>query len=324
MRSLYSIITALACCIAFGACKKVELPDPVEGDPVFWIEADIGDNTWAETAGKRGYFMHTSFLKSDEDIYVFVGKLSPFDCDDCRESLEIRIWDEMSDSLRDETGFDEGLPTGPYRYRIAGGEAGPDIFRVAFQNQSSGTAPISYQWDFGDGDTSGASSPVHVYNVSSGEVEVCLDSEDADGCVTRICNEVLLDDAPCTVDFSHELSPGTSYVSFTAEATGTPPFVYRWDFGDGFSATLGNPGYFYAQPGQYEVCLEVTDFFGCKRSICKKIAADPVLCETAFSYNVEKVATISPEPQYRRVQIIWTDEDGKAWRSDIFQQPLDA
>lgn len=323
MRTKYMLVWGLVCFLGINACREPQLPEPEPGTPVFWIESSIDGEPWSATAGEEGYFMHTSYIESEDGVYVLVGKLSPFNCGDCRESLEIRIWDEMPAEQRDDVGFGEGLPLGAYSYRLDGGIPGPDIFRVAFENQSNGTAPITYQWDFGDGDSSQTASPVHEYGPSvSSEVEVCLDSEDADGCVTRICNEVLLEEAPCTVDFSHELTPGTSYVTFKAEATGTPPFIYRWDFGDGVTATLGNPGYFYAQPGQYEVCLEVTDFFGCTRSICKNIAADPVLCETGFSYEVQKVGTVDPEPQFRRVEVIWLDKEGQEFRSDRYEQPL--
>lgn len=325
MKQIYSGLVMLILTGVFAGCQDPQqLPAPQDGEPVFWMEAMLDGEAWQATAGQQGYFMETSYVEAEDEVYVFVGKLSPFECGDCRESLEIRIWDTVPDSVRDDIGFDEGLPEAVYQWFRQDGQAGPDIFRVSFQNESSAGGGNGYQWDFGDGNASSLASPTHDYSGNLEQVEVCLDSEDANGCITRICNDVELSEEPCSVDFSHSLSPGTSYVTFKAEVNGIPPFTYRWDFGDGYGATLGNPGYFYAQAGQYEVCLEVTDFFGCTRSICKKIAADPILCESAFSYEVQRVATTDPAPQYGHVQIRWWDAEGEEFRSDAYTQPADS
>ena len=49
-------------------------------------------------------------------------------------------------------------------------------------------------------------------------------------------------------------------VSFTGSATGgTPPYSYRWTFGDGQSSTAQNPGHTYTQTGSFTATLTVTD-----------------------------------------------------------------
>jgi len=40
---------------------------------------------------------------------------------------------------------------------------GPDPCGIAFTNLTTGTAPLTYLWDFGDGGTSTEKDPVHQY-----------------------------------------------------------------------------------------------------------------------------------------------------------------
>jgi parallel beta-helix repeat protein len=49
-------------------------------------------------------------------------------------------------------------------------------------------------------------------------------------------------------------------VKFTGSASGgTPPYTYRWDFGDGQSSTIQNPSHTYSTAGDYTATLTVTD-----------------------------------------------------------------
>src|SRR2546428_576888 len=59
-----------------------------------------------------------------------------------------------------------------------------------------------------------------------------------------------------------EGSTGIS-VNFTASVTGgTPPYTYRWDFGDGGQSDAPNPAHTYATNGTYRVSVTVTDAQG--------------------------------------------------------------
>ncbi|MBI4930325.1 MAG: PKD domain-containing protein [Bacteroidetes bacterium] len=50
--------------------------------------------------------------------------------------------------------------------------------------------------------------------------------------------------------------------------TGTAPFTYYWDFGDGNNSTQPAPSHTYTVAGNYIICLTVTDANGCISSIC--------------------------------------------------------
>jgi hypothetical protein len=55
-------------------------------------------------------------------------------------------------------------------------------------------------------------------------------------------------------------------------STGTPPFAYVWDFGDGTSSTQAYPVHVYNTPGNYVICLQMTDANGCTSSMCDSSA----------------------------------------------------
>ncbi len=66
-----------------------------------------------------------------------------------------------------------------------------------------------------------------------------------------------------------EHAPDTGYtgeaIQFKANIiplTGTPPFIYHWEFGDGFASTQKNPTHVYTKAGVYTYNVTVTDNIG--------------------------------------------------------------
>jgi gliding motility-associated-like protein len=59
-----------------------------------------------------------------------------------------------------------------------------------FLDQSTGGA-ISWSWDFGDGNTSTAQNPSHLYT-TGGTFHVCLSTTNSNGCTTTACSDVIV------------------------------------------------------------------------------------------------------------------------------------
>ncbi len=133
---------------------------------------------------------------------------------------------------------------------------------VNFTNTSTGAA--TYKWDFGDGNTSGSSNPVHTYT-TTGTFSVTLIATNANGCSDTLIKtdlvkiqppKIYIDNLP--VSYCAPLS-----WTFTASVNSVDPVVsYQWDFGDGTTSTLPNPTHIFAA-GAYDIGLIVITAGGC-------------------------------------------------------------
>ena len=134
---------------------------------------------------------------------------------------------------------------------------------VAFTDQSVSNEPIvSWQWDFGDGGTSTAQNPGHVYT-ATGVYTVTLIITNSAGCTDTLVrpNYVTVGDVPIAC-FSN--TPDSACVndpiSFTDCSTNAT--TWFWTFGDGGTSTAQNPNYAYQDTGCFNVTLVVTNL-GC-------------------------------------------------------------
>ncbi len=119
--------------------------------------------------------------------------------------------------------------------------------------------PLSYHWDFGDGDTSNLISPVHQYK-SDGIYRVLLRVSNAAG-VDTISQPVIISYLEASFGQSHDTLKINSQMNLY-DSTGTA-ISWSWDFGDGGSAFSANPVHQYAAPGQYEIRLISGDSRSC-------------------------------------------------------------
>jgi uncharacterized repeat protein (TIGR01451 family) len=129
---------------------------------------------------------------------------------------------------------------------------------VTFTNESTGTMPLQFLWDFGDGTTSTSPSPSHSYGLP-GPYTVVLTASNACGLDTHTESLTVTCDPP-TAAFSW--AAAGLLVTFTNESTGTFPLEFEWDMGDGVTSTLPAPTHTYGSPGVYTVRLTATDLCG--------------------------------------------------------------
>ena len=130
---------------------------------------------------------------------------------------------------------------------------------ISFQNLSTGTGTLSYQWSFGDGGTSILTSPSHTYN-TTGSFTVRLIVTNTSGCKDTITKANVINIGTIHAAFT---SPDSvcagSLISFTNTSAPVPSSV-AWNFGDGTTSTLINPSKIYATSGPKLVRLVA--FFG--------------------------------------------------------------
>ncbi|WP_341843025.1 PKD domain-containing protein [Chitinophaga caseinilytica] len=145
-------------------------------------------------------------------------------------------------------------------------------FDVTFTDKSNpvnGTI-TTQSWDFGDGTTGSGSNPVHTYN-NVLKAAVTLTVTNSNGCTaSKVIPNIVDAGATLTANFSVSdrficSAPGT--VTITNASSGPGALTYKWDFGDGKTATGANPGsHTYTARGVYKITLTVSNDRGCVSS----------------------------------------------------------
>jgi PKD repeat protein len=126
-----------------------------------------------------------------------------------------------------------------------------------FTGYANGGSPNSvYVWNFGDSSPDVyAQNPSHTY-ANAGTYNVCFAYYDlVTGCDDSVCMPVTV--GGCTADFTWVDSLG--YVFFIGSSSLGSNGNYFWDFGDGNYSSNQYPSHTYTSPGNYLVCLTVTD-----------------------------------------------------------------
>ncbi|MDD1707932.1 MAG: PKD domain-containing protein, partial [Methanoregulaceae archaeon] len=134
---------------------------------------------------------------------------------------------------------------------------------VQFKDISTGS-PTAWLWKFGDGGSSTAQNPVHVY-ANSGTYSVQLFVSNDAGSSTETKEAYILVGQGLHADFEYATSNPENTaplgVAFTDRSSGKV-LKWTWRFGDGYVSNERNPIHNYPLPGTYEVTLSVTGLTG--------------------------------------------------------------
>ena len=134
---------------------------------------------------------------------------------------------------------------------------------------SSSRDAVSYKWLFGDGSSSTAQQPTHVYQ-QRGQYDVTLVVTGANGCTDSITKSGFVKILPAQVQVTNLPQEGCVPLLFTPSVqvnSVEPVTAYHWEFGDGSSSDDAVPTYTYSKPGVYTVKLFYTTRGGCKDSV---------------------------------------------------------
>jgi len=133
---------------------------------------------------------------------------------------------------------------------------------------TSGNPIVTWDWNFGDGQTSSIQNPVHLYPLA-GSYNVTLMVTDVNGCSDTAINTVNVGAIP-DVDFTFSPdptcfnSPTNFYGISSVAATVTS---WTWDFGDGGVGFTQDAIHTYLGTGNYTATLTIADTNGCTNSI---------------------------------------------------------
>ena len=148
-------------------------------------------------------------------------------------------------------------------------------YNAVFNNTS--LAGQTFQWDFGDGSTSTAINPTHLYNVA-GTYTIVLIANDPNTCNLTDTARVTINvfDNP-VADFDFTPVPPLENTPTTFANLSSPDAVrFKWDFGDGDTllTTSRLPvQHQYNATGTFTACLTAYNAAGCSDDTCKQVSA---------------------------------------------------
>jgi PKD repeat protein len=131
-----------------------------------------------------------------------------------------------------------------------------------FTNTTTGDAPLTYQWDFGDGSSLSAStSPTHTY-AQVGQYTVVLTATNPYG--EDVCShDVSIEGAPVPSFTSNSPVVAGNPVVFTNTTLANPSVIaWLWNLGDGTSSTAQTPPAHTYAVGTYTVTLTAVNVMG--------------------------------------------------------------
>ena len=164
------------------------------------------------------------------------------------------------DDTCDIGAYEKELPPAPTANFSGTPTSGTKPLEVDFSDASSGDI-TSYEWDFGDTESSTDPNPKHTY-ADAGTYTVSLTVTGPGGSDTETKTdyiEVTEPAQPPVAAFSGTPTSGTKplEVDFSDASTGDIS-SYDWDFGDSNSSNQANPKHTYTTAGDYTVSLTVS------------------------------------------------------------------
>ncbi len=150
---------------------------------------------------------------------------------------------------------------------------------VQFTNTSTLPTSANFTWNFGDGNSSAAENPEHVFE-TAGTYQVVL-TIDMAGCNATVSQEVIVSPGPA-ISFENTNNCFGQLISFSNNSTGDFINSYKWNFGDGTTSTQENPAHRYDTPGTKLIQLTALTSNGCDFTLTKSIEVYP-LAEVDFS-----------------------------------------
>jgi PKD repeat protein len=132
-------------------------------------------------------------------------------------------------------------------------------------NDASSNQPTTWNWQFGDGNTSTLQNPVYTYSVNGTYTITLTVSNNYGSSSSSQTNYITVESFP-SVSFSAVVvsagSPNPTVI-FTDNSIGYPnPSTWYWNFGDGHTNTQPNPSHQYGSVGVYMVNHSATNAEG--------------------------------------------------------------
>lgn len=154
---------------------------------------------------------------------------------------------------------------------------------VDFTNTSVNA--YSATWDFGDGSSSSAVSPIHIYNNPGVFIARLFISGPGNNCFDTVYKQITINGPSGTFNYSPITGCSPLTVNFTASSINNQTYV--WDFNDGSTTVTTDSvlSYTYTIPGAYLPKVILVDQGGCQVPIVGIDTINVYGVKTKFGYD---------------------------------------
>ncbi|MDA9333390.1 PKD domain-containing protein, partial [Saprospiraceae bacterium] len=266
----------------FTGASAFEIYEDCNGN-IFNIDVDGDDPCNIPPNGTYTY----ACVEPGTELIIAVGSL-----DGSEGAFQIQVSEEEIDD-----------PTSDFTFTVDAGV-------VTFTNQSSNAD--TYNWDFGDGNTSTESDPIHTYT-SEGTYNVTLTATNDCGIATST-QSVIIDLVPVAVFGTVGLPTDCAefVLEFIDQSTNNPT-EWSWTFegGNPATSTEQNPTVTYSTPGTFDVSLTVTDAVGMDTNNADDYVVVQGQATADFDYTVDALeVTFDNQSTGSGLTYLWDFGDG--------------
>jgi len=210
---------------------------------------EITEWMWDFGNGDMSYEQNPTYVYAEEGVYDVSLTISGEDCQDTKIK-HVHVFDNNWNPQNCHAMF---IP-----------EYVADL-TIAFNDMSMGDVE-SWNWSFGDGETSVDQNPIHTY-AAAGDYIVTLFIQGAE-CADSLAMEIYVDEPwnnnPCEALFVPEFTDTPLEVVFHDMSIGDVT-SWSWNLGDGTASYDQNPTHIYAEMGTYLVTLGIETSEGCSQ-----------------------------------------------------------
>jgi PKD repeat protein len=184
-------------------------------------------------------------------------------------------------------------PSAGFTVTTAGPKAASPVGFSGSSSAEPGGSIASYSWNFGDGSAPGSGPTTAHAFASAGTYSVALTVTGSFGLTAMTSHVLTVVGVPAAVITPGRSTPvaGSAHTFSGSGSTdvGSSIASYRWNFGDGSTASGVNPSHTYRRTGRVTVSLTVTDASGSSSTIAKSVA---VKSASIASISITKGKTI--------------------------------
>jgi gliding motility-associated-like protein len=153
---------------------------------------------------------------------------------------------------------------------------GCEPLAMNFEHQSNATSEYEYRWKFGDGVTSDAPNPEHVYR-QPGSYQVSLIITSPTGCETTETSdgEILVKETPVSEFTMSERNTTYLEPEIKFQETSVAADQWRWYFDEEDTSHLPAPTHTFQDTGHRPITLVSINDNGCRDTVIEKVFIKP-------------------------------------------------